>query len=94
MEKPIAGCRRGYFSPTLSQPLEIPAHPAFSRVMDKTLFDPYYHIAVRAGGMGSAGGQSHAGFNEYRSVKIAGAVSQGLTDGSQASNLKKLTTCY
>jgi ferredoxin len=29
-----------------------------------------------------------------RPVEIAGAVSQGLTDGSQASTLKKLTICY
>jgi hypothetical protein len=62
--------------------------------MDKTLFDTYYRIAVRAEGVEWARGQNHAGFNEYRLVKIAGAVSQGLTDGSQASTLKNLTTCY
>lgn len=33
MEKPIAGCRRGYFSPELSQPFEIPVDLAFSRVI-------------------------------------------------------------
>lgn len=33
MEKPIDGCRRGYFSPTLAQPFKIPAHLALSRVI-------------------------------------------------------------